>query len=121
VVEAFGTVDALYPGRLDLGLGRSGQRRAEAMAGNDEPVAPRQPTIIEGTLFPTPFRSAQLILSERFAAAGSALQQPGAQAPDFDDQLNDIIALLVGNSRLTTEYTFLRTGRGRTSRALAVR
>ncbi|WP_156769361.1 LLM class flavin-dependent oxidoreductase, partial [Nocardia sp. 852002-20019_SCH5090214] len=23
VVEAFGTIDALYPGRLDLGLGRS--------------------------------------------------------------------------------------------------
>jgi alkanesulfonate monooxygenase SsuD/methylene tetrahydromethanopterin reductase-like flavin-dependent oxidoreductase (luciferase family) len=24
VVEAFGTIDALYPGRIDLGLGRSG-------------------------------------------------------------------------------------------------
>ena len=59
-------------------------------------MAPRQPTIIERTLFPTPFRSAQLMLSERFAAAGSVLQQPGAQAPDFDDQLNDIIALLGG-------------------------
>jgi luciferase family oxidoreductase group 1 len=30
VVEAFGTIDALFPGRIDLGLGRSGQRRAEA-------------------------------------------------------------------------------------------
>jgi alkanesulfonate monooxygenase SsuD/methylene tetrahydromethanopterin reductase-like flavin-dependent oxidoreductase (luciferase family) len=96
VVEAFGTIDALYPGRIDLGLGRSGQRRAEAMAGKDEPIAPRQPTVIEGTLFPAPFRSAQLILSERFAAAGSVLQQPGAQAPDFDDQLDYIIALLDG-------------------------
>jgi len=103
VVEAFGTVDALHPGRIDLGLGRSGQRRAEAMAGNDEPVAPRQPTIIEGTLFPTPFRSAQLILSERFAAAGSVLQQPGAQAPDFDNQLDDIIALLGGKFETDNE------------------
>jgi alkanesulfonate monooxygenase SsuD/methylene tetrahydromethanopterin reductase-like flavin-dependent oxidoreductase (luciferase family) len=95
-VEAFGTIDALYPGRIDLGLGRSGQRRAEAMAGKDEPVAPRDPTVIEGTLFPTPFRAAQVILSERFAAAGSVLQQPGAQSPGFDDQLDDVIALLAG-------------------------
>jgi hypothetical protein len=56
VVEAFGTIDALYPGRIDLGLGRSGQRRAEAVAGKDDPVAPREATVVEGTLFPTPFR-----------------------------------------------------------------
>ena len=31
VVEAFGTVEALYPGRIDLGIGRSGQRRVEAL------------------------------------------------------------------------------------------
>ncbi|MDT5183896.1 MAG: hypothetical protein QOJ20_2136 [Mycobacterium sp.] len=49
VVEAFGTIDALYPGRIDLGLGRSGQRRAEAVAGKDDPVAPREPTVVEGT------------------------------------------------------------------------
>jgi len=30
VVEAFGTLSSLYPGRIDLGLGRSGQRRKEA-------------------------------------------------------------------------------------------
>ncbi|WP_344744843.1 LLM class flavin-dependent oxidoreductase [Streptosporangium vulgare] len=29
VVEQFGLVDALHPGRVDLGLGRSGQRKAE--------------------------------------------------------------------------------------------
>lgn len=31
VVEQSGTIDALYPGRIDLGLGRSGQRRTEAL------------------------------------------------------------------------------------------
>jgi alkanesulfonate monooxygenase SsuD/methylene tetrahydromethanopterin reductase-like flavin-dependent oxidoreductase (luciferase family) len=31
IVEQFGMLDALYPGRFDLGLGRSGQRRAEAL------------------------------------------------------------------------------------------
>ena len=30
IVEQFGILDALFPGRIDLGLGRSGQRRAEA-------------------------------------------------------------------------------------------
>uniref|UniRef100_UPI002454855F LLM class flavin-dependent oxidoreductase n=1 Tax=Nocardia farcinica TaxID=37329 RepID=UPI002454855F len=29
IVEGFGTVDALHPGRLDLGIGRSGHRRAQ--------------------------------------------------------------------------------------------
>jgi alkanesulfonate monooxygenase SsuD/methylene tetrahydromethanopterin reductase-like flavin-dependent oxidoreductase (luciferase family) len=96
VVEAFGTIDTLYPGRIDLGLGRSGQRRAEAVTGKAEPVAPRGPTVVEGTLFPKPFRLTPLILSERFAAAGSVLQQPGVQVPDFDDQLDDVIALLGG-------------------------
>ncbi|EUA26835.1 luciferase-like monooxygenase family protein [Mycobacterium intracellulare] len=30
VVESFGILDALHPGRIDMGLGRSGQRRQEA-------------------------------------------------------------------------------------------
>ncbi|MGA4988114.1 MsnO8 family LLM class oxidoreductase [Nonomuraea bangladeshensis] len=32
VVEQFGLIDALHPGRIDLGIGRSGQRRAELAA-----------------------------------------------------------------------------------------
>ena len=32
IVEQFGILDALFEGRIDLGLGRSGQRRAEAIA-----------------------------------------------------------------------------------------
>ncbi|MDA0634441.1 LLM class flavin-dependent oxidoreductase, partial [Nonomuraea sp. MCN248] len=31
-VEQFGLIDALHPGRIDLGIGRSGQRRAELTA-----------------------------------------------------------------------------------------
>jgi alkanesulfonate monooxygenase SsuD/methylene tetrahydromethanopterin reductase-like flavin-dependent oxidoreductase (luciferase family) len=31
VVEAFGTLSELYPGRIDLGLGRSGQKRREVI------------------------------------------------------------------------------------------
>ncbi|MET4048012.1 MULTISPECIES: LLM class flavin-dependent oxidoreductase [unclassified Rhodococcus (in: high G+C Gram-positive bacteria)] len=96
IVESFGTVDALHPGRIDLGIGRSGQRHAEALAGKDNPVTPRQARVVEGILFPEPFETKGLILSERFLASASILQQPGAQAPGFEDQLDDIVDLLRG-------------------------
>lgn len=95
VVEAFGTLDALFPGRIDLGLGRSGQRRAEAVKENTQPPQ-REPTLVEGILFPKPFQVSGLLLSERFAAEGKALQQPGAETADFDEQLDEVFALLGG-------------------------
>ena len=60
VVEAFGLIDALYPGRIDLGIGRSGQRRAELAAkaaptagapapAEGTPPAPAPSTPVEGT------------------------------------------------------------------------
>ena len=101
VVEAFGTVDALYPGRLDLGLGRSGQRRAEALKAvaerNNQPTPPRRETEIrDGVVIPAPFDPSGLLLSPRLAAAQSVLQQPGALSPAFDQQVDDILALLGG-------------------------
>src|ERR1700742_2278237 len=39
VVESFGMLDAFHPGRIDLGVGRSGQRRREAISGGE-----RKPT-----------------------------------------------------------------------------
>src|SRR5689334_14571927 len=39
VVESFGMLDAFYPGRIDLGVGRSGQRRSE----EGKPKKPREP------------------------------------------------------------------------------
>ncbi|RRQ29394.1 LLM class flavin-dependent oxidoreductase [Rhodococcus sp. Eu-32] len=97
VVESFGTVDALYPGRIDLGIGRSGQRRAEALAGKDRPEPEHEEKVVEGTLFPKPFQSGKLILSERLRASGDVLQQPHAEAPDFEDQLSDIVDFLRGD------------------------
>ncbi len=41
VVESFGTLAAFHPGRIDLGVGRSGQKRAEAV--RDKPREPRPP------------------------------------------------------------------------------
>ncbi|MBO0891163.1 MAG: LLM class flavin-dependent oxidoreductase [Acidothermales bacterium] len=61
VVEQFGTVDALFPGRVDLGLGRSAQRRTEAAAGADNkaPFTARPEDgerVVDGLLIPAPFR-----------------------------------------------------------------
>ncbi|OZC97233.1 LLM class flavin-dependent oxidoreductase [Rhodococcus sp. 06-235-1A] len=96
VVESFGTVDALYPGRIDLGVGRSGQRRAEVLSGAPVPERPRDARTIDGVLFPAPYSPVALLKSARLAASLGALQQPEAISPDFGDQLDDIAALLSG-------------------------
>ncbi|OZF04480.1 LLM class flavin-dependent oxidoreductase [Rhodococcus sp. 15-1154-1] len=96
VVESFGTVDAVYPGRIDLGIGRSGQRRQEALAGKDVPEPEHEEWVVDGILFPKPFRSGKLVLSERVLASGEVLQQPHAVAPDFDTQLQDVLDFLGG-------------------------
>jgi alkanesulfonate monooxygenase SsuD/methylene tetrahydromethanopterin reductase-like flavin-dependent oxidoreductase (luciferase family) len=101
VVEAFGTLAELYPGRIDLGLGRSGQRRAEAarettQAGSPDAVTPAGPRVVNGLLIPARFSFAHLLRSPRIAAQAALLQQPGAQTPDFAGQVDDILALLAG-------------------------
>ncbi|MEV8638225.1 LLM class flavin-dependent oxidoreductase [Streptosporangium sp. NPDC051023] len=99
VVEQFGLIDALYPGRIDLGLGRSGQRRTELVAEAKTPP-PHQPArVVDGLLIPEPFSFAAIATSPLFALYSSLLQQPGAQSPDFADQVDDIIALLAGTYR----------------------
>src|SRR6478672_6099686 len=51
VVEQFGIVDALHPGRIDLGLGRSGFRRPPP-AGADAPEVPPGFTTPRGLVIP---------------------------------------------------------------------
>ncbi|GLY93076.1 LLM class flavin-dependent oxidoreductase [Actinoplanes sp. NBRC 103695] len=91
IVEQFGLIDALHPGRFDLGIGRSGQRRsAGSDAVSEEPVA----RIVDGLLIPAPFSFAPLLASSRFALSARLLQQPGAEGPDLPEVLDDIQALL---------------------------
>jgi luciferase family oxidoreductase group 1 len=108
VAEAFGTLSGLYPGRIDLGLGRSGQKREEAAreqasAGGSAASAPpappapqAPPRTVNGLLIPGRFSIARLARSPRFALQGELLQQAGAQTPDFGEQVNDILAFLSG-------------------------
>ena len=67
VVESFGMLDAFYPGRIDLGVGRSGQRRREA-AISRSPAAknppPRQWRDVDGVVIPPPFDMRALMRNE---------------------------------------------------------
>ncbi|MEU7842693.1 LLM class flavin-dependent oxidoreductase [Micromonospora sp. NPDC049114] len=98
VVEEFGTLAALHPGRIDLGLGRSGQRRVEAAREIAAPTPPPvQARVVDGLLIPPPFSYAQVLASPRFALSSALLHQPGAQPPPFAEQVADVLALLRGD------------------------
>lgn len=119
-VEEFGLIDALHPGRLDLGLGRSAGRpspvptdsvvggaeadghaagQAAADGGVADGVAPtrgvsrRAPN---GLLIPPKFNPEVLLKSPRVALQRKLLQQPKAEAQDYGEQVGDILALLRG-------------------------
>ena len=102
VVESFGILDAFHPGRIDLGLGRSGQRRREAEqvpAQHSAPDAGRpQPQWreVDGVVVPPPFDIRTLLASPRMRALATVLTQPEAVPPDFAEQVGDILALLDG-------------------------
>jgi alkanesulfonate monooxygenase SsuD/methylene tetrahydromethanopterin reductase-like flavin-dependent oxidoreductase (luciferase family) len=96
VVESFGMLEAFHPGRIDLGVGRSGQRRAEAQKATEQPRAEHHWRDIDGVVVPPPFDVSAMMRSDRFRITTSLLQQPGAVAPDFADQLADILAMIDG-------------------------
>ncbi|MEV5646655.1 LLM class flavin-dependent oxidoreductase [Nocardia sp. NPDC052254] len=101
VVEAFGTIDALYPGRLDLGLGRSAHRIAEVRSAGVPPApVPDRPTRVrDGVVIPPPFTAGRLLDTARLAATFEALQLPGTQPLDYGLQVREIRDLLDGNYR----------------------
>jgi len=108
-VEEFGLIDALHPGRLDLGLGRSaGRPKADAPPAGPGPrplgTLPGAPAggnrqAPNGLLIPPKFSPAHLLSSPRFALQKALLQLPGARSPDYTEQVNDILALLRGAYR----------------------
>jgi alkanesulfonate monooxygenase SsuD/methylene tetrahydromethanopterin reductase-like flavin-dependent oxidoreductase (luciferase family) len=97
-VEGFGTLDAFHPGRIDLGVGRSGQRRREALAAPPPkaPAAPAQWRDVDGVVVPAPFDVSAQLRNPTLVARMGALQQPRAESPDFATQVDDILAMLDG-------------------------
>lgn len=97
-VEEFGLIDALHPGRVDLGLGRSGGRPSAAK----EPVLAGGPAQVihgrtaNGLLIPPRFSFEGLLSSPRFVVQKALLQQPHAEAQNYTEQVGDILALLRG-------------------------
>ncbi|XVQ14914.1 LLM class flavin-dependent oxidoreductase [Spirillospora sp. CA-255316] len=99
IVEQFGTLDALHPGRIDLGVGRSGQRHAETLAREGRPGPEREASVVDGLLIPRPFDQRRLAGSPVLSLFRALLQQPGAETPDFAEQVDQIAALLDGSYR----------------------
>jgi alkanesulfonate monooxygenase SsuD/methylene tetrahydromethanopterin reductase-like flavin-dependent oxidoreductase (luciferase family) len=99
-VEEFGLLDALHPGRFDLGLGRSGGRPPGEPAA---PLAMATPVVDgrtpNGLLIPPRFSFEHLIGSPRIALQRRLLLLPGAESQDYAEQIDDILALLAGTYR----------------------
>jgi len=91
VVEQFGMLDALHPGRFDLGLGRSAQRRS---GGGEEPAT--EPRVVDGLVIPKSFSFTPIFRSSRSALFFKLLSQPNATPLDLDTAISDIQTLLAG-------------------------
>jgi alkanesulfonate monooxygenase SsuD/methylene tetrahydromethanopterin reductase-like flavin-dependent oxidoreductase (luciferase family) len=107
-VEEFGLIDALHPGRLDLGLGRSGGRpqphpqdREPALVGaaRQDDTGKGSRRAPNGLLIPPRFSVEKLLGSPRFGMQKRLLQLPGASPQDYGEQVADILALLRGTYR----------------------
>ncbi|MEU1511492.1 LLM class flavin-dependent oxidoreductase [Streptomyces sp. NPDC005811] len=99
-VEEFGLLDALHPGRFDLGLGRSGGRPPGGTASEPPTATPvvdgRAPN---GLLIPPRFSFERLLGSPRIALQRRLLLLPNAASQDYAEQIDDVLALLAGTYR----------------------
>jgi alkanesulfonate monooxygenase SsuD/methylene tetrahydromethanopterin reductase-like flavin-dependent oxidoreductase (luciferase family) len=110
-VEEFGLLDALHPGRFDLGLGRSGGKPREPAPAS----TPR--TLIDGHTpnglrIPAQFDPRPLLQSPRFALQKALLQLPGAQAQNYTEQVEDILALIADTYSADGEEAHVVPGGG---------
>jgi alkanesulfonate monooxygenase SsuD/methylene tetrahydromethanopterin reductase-like flavin-dependent oxidoreductase (luciferase family) len=100
-VEEFGLLDTAYPGRFDLGLGRSGGRPREARAPALAGAGGAASTVVNGRtpnglLIPPRFSPARLLGSPRFALQKRLLQLPNAEPQNYAEQVADVLSLIAG-------------------------
>jgi alkanesulfonate monooxygenase SsuD/methylene tetrahydromethanopterin reductase-like flavin-dependent oxidoreductase (luciferase family) len=102
-VEEFGLLDTAYPGRFDLGLGRSGGRpresRAPALVGGGAAATVTDGRAPSGLLIPPRFSFKRLLDSPRFAMQKRLLQLPHAESQNYTEQVEDVLALIAGTYR----------------------
>jgi alkanesulfonate monooxygenase SsuD/methylene tetrahydromethanopterin reductase-like flavin-dependent oxidoreductase (luciferase family) len=102
-VEEFGLLDTAYPGRFDLGLGRSGGRprepKAPALAGGGAAASVVDGRTPSGLLIPPRFSIQRLLGSPRFTLQKTLLQLPHAESQNYTDQVADVLALIAGTYR----------------------
>lgn len=109
IVEEFGLLDALHPGRIDLGIGRSGGRDflkrmlegARKRGPVDKPANVSRPenTTVDGILIPPRPSLAGLVHSPRLALTADLLQQPSAETVPYAELVGTIVDLLDGRYR----------------------
>jgi alkanesulfonate monooxygenase SsuD/methylene tetrahydromethanopterin reductase-like flavin-dependent oxidoreductase (luciferase family) len=93
--EQFGTIAALHPGRVDLGLGRFDLRKIlNKRAGGGPPAVPDRE--VDGVVLPSP--SGYPGDTAVYRALGDLLQYHlDEPAPDYAGQIADILAFLSGS------------------------
>jgi alkanesulfonate monooxygenase SsuD/methylene tetrahydromethanopterin reductase-like flavin-dependent oxidoreductase (luciferase family) len=101
--EQFGTVAALHPGRVDLGLGRFDIHKILRLAGTapppDAPPPPAPPSrVVDGLLIPPParFRGDLSVFVHLARLLGIREEDP---TPDYDTQVGAILDYLGGAAR----------------------
>jgi alkanesulfonate monooxygenase SsuD/methylene tetrahydromethanopterin reductase-like flavin-dependent oxidoreductase (luciferase family) len=107
VVEEFGLLDAMYPGRVDLGIGRSGGRTffKDKLVWTEGPAdvsgqSEREDRYTEnGLLIPPAPSLRHLAGAPRMRLTSQMLQQEGAQSAEYGDLVGDILGLLEGSYR----------------------
>jgi alkanesulfonate monooxygenase SsuD/methylene tetrahydromethanopterin reductase-like flavin-dependent oxidoreductase (luciferase family) len=104
VVEDFGLLDAMHPGRIDLGIGRSGGRnffrdRLARSSQQANGTPPRDRYTENGILIPAPPKLGGLAKAPRIKLTAELLQQESAESADYGQLLTDILGLLDGTYR----------------------
>lgn len=95
-IEEFGLLDAAFPGRIDLGVGRSGGKPPSSATADEPPVPLVDGRTAEGLLVPPKVSIERLLRSPRFAVQQALLKLEGAQSADYGEQLDDILAFIAG-------------------------
>ncbi|PWJ53120.1 Flavin-dependent oxidoreductase, luciferase family (includes alkanesulfonate monooxygenase SsuD and methylene tetrahydromethanopterin reductase) [Quadrisphaera granulorum] len=106
-VEDFALLDAVHPGRIDLGIGRPGGPPRGPDGSLPAPPPPPTPeqaegTVVDGLRIPGPFPLGPLLTSPRFAAIPELVPVPAADAPSFGEQVDTILDLLAGTWKSST-------------------